>query len=554
MKKINNKFALASLTILATAALTGALAGIANAVGPATTDQISNGEVTIYAQQAAPTGANQMGPNDGSATTSTGTLTMANVTFTATQITPVGSASVATIDPTNPSTYTTVGSPITQKTDSTGMADFTGLTDGNWLFQQITTVGGITTVAPFVVTVNSSDSAAGDVNVYPKLDMQKSSGIFDIATTNADSNYNSTGTPNAIAAPNASASSSTTAGTDTNTADASNTTTAGNGNIVAFNVNTVFDQSQISNTTDPATDNPASQYIITDVIPSALTVNLGGIVVSDGTQSLTPTTDYTTNNSGGTVTVTLTAAGQAKVNADLIAASATSLNLNTYIPTTVPDGTVGSFSDSATSTITNAYGVSLGVTDPAVTTVNVGGLDFTKTDGTNPITTADAQFVLVKADSMADAQALVTANASYFNNTAQTGNPTTMSSSTAAFVMNTAGAIQSTTINASGVGSFTGLNLVDNNTDSTNQQNYFVVEVKAPTGYQLPTVSTGANVFGAELANTAPQASDNSITNNKPFALPFTGGMGVIAIVLIASAAGIGAIAIRRRKDEDEKE
>ena len=570
-KTFTKKFAFASTAVLALSVLTNTGEFVAKAVTTTVSDSVSNGEVAIYAQQAAPTMSgstqtNASGNNDGSqqsgleGTPSAG-VTMAGVTFTATK-----ASGVPTQNSDGTISYTADSSTavITKTSDASAVADFTGLTDGYWVFHQLTTVGGIATVSDFVVQVNTNDKSAGAVNVYPKLNMQKNSGIYDIATTNADANNNTTtGTPNSIAAPNA-----LTGGvTDVNSSDASdgtavagNATTAANGNTVTFNVNAAWSASQVSSVN--ATGGPtAGTFVINDTIsgPSAGGLTLAttapvlNVVDSTGAvvgQITLTAADYTV--SGNVITVTLSAAEQEQVASLLGNANGT---LNLQVATTVADGTVGAFTDNPSTTVTNAYGVDLSTSaDGAGSTVNVGGIDFTKEDNTTSAALSGATFVLVKADTEADAQALIKANASAFDNT--TGNiaslPTAVSNN-ASFVTNAEGQIISTTTDTNGLGSFTGLNLVDANTDNSNTTNYFAVEVAAPKGYALPSANTGANVFGAENANTTPAATDNTITNGKPFALPFTGGAGIAAIIIMATIGGIAAFVIRRKKTDDEE-
>lgn len=58
---------------------------------------------------------------------------------------------------------------------------------------------------------------------------------------------------------------------------------------------------------------------------------------------------------------------------------------------------------------------------------------------------------------------------------------------------------------------------------------------------------------GAVKASTSPQATDITITNSKPFALPFTGGEGLAGIIAIASVSGVVAFTIKRRKGNEEE-
>ncbi|MDC0808802.1 hypothetical protein POG77_06040 [Lactococcus petauri] len=106
--KINTrkrKFTLASVVLLAAVSNMIVSQSVVEAVTTSIKNQLSNGEVVIYAQQAGPSSAaatgNAIGNNDGtqqaagesSTSTATNNLTMSNVQFSATKITPTGAAS-----------------------------------------------------------------------------------------------------------------------------------------------------------------------------------------------------------------------------------------------------------------------------------------------------------------------------------------------------------------------------------------------------------------------------------------------------------------------------
>ncbi|QPS71731.1 SpaH/EbpB family LPXTG-anchored major pilin [Lactococcus garvieae] len=566
---MNKKFTLASVVLLAAVSNIIIPSSSVWAVTTTIKNQVSNGEVVIYAQQAGPSSStatgNAIGNNDGtqqsagesSTSTATNNLTMSNVEFSATKITPTGAAS-AMVNSTGdvvPSAFTSdAASRKIQKTNVNGMTDFTGLTDGYWLFHQITLVGGVQTVKDFIVTVNTSDTAnKGPLNVYPKQDMSKVKNLFDIVATNADDNYNGK-TPNELVSPNA----DNTTLIDTNAADGSNTTTASAGSRVGWNVNTTFDKSQWTNTSDVVTapdipDNVKAKFTIEDTIPTGFTI--GTPSLRAGTTALVPETDYTMTVTNQVVSVSLTTAGIKKVAA-LLDSSTPTINMNLYIPTTV-SGTVtaGTYRDSAKTVITNAYGVDLSST-PKNSSVNIGGVQITKTNGTAAITASPSTFVLVRAKNEAAADALVKKYASAFNgSTSELSTLPVAYSATenASFVAKADGSIAVEGTGTSGVATFSGLNLVDTNTDTENTTNYYAVEVIAPDGYQLPTATTAANVTKVN-ASTTPSAHNNDIVNNRPFPLPFTGGAGIVAIVLVAGVTGFAALVIRKKKEEAEED
>jgi len=619
LKSLNKKFSVLSTAVLVAASLSGLANLKVNAADSGT------GTLVINAQQAAPntsTTQNNTNPgnqdangndagsgnttgtqagnqgstsNDGSVQTVTGG-TMANVTFSYTPITPTNTASGmkapiwGTNGQTTAGTGYTAGTATNVTTNASGVATVNNLADGYYLVQQVTKVGGVYEIQPFIVHVNNNTT-----NVYPKLDLTTANAIYDTNTNNGKDTVtgttnNTAGTPNNKDDDTAGANQLT----DTNIKDNDNTNTAQAGNKVNWNLNATFDGSQVTNsdgknsngTTAPGSDttgtttlsdgNVTGSYQITETLPKGVTYDsTTGVTIpsvqktnSDGTTtdvplSLTSGTDYTVSTSGQTVTITLTPAGQEKV-ATALGAGQTGV-LNVQVPTTVDDTAQGALKDSYTTTVTNAYGVDLSNGTAATSTLNVGGIGLTKEDTSGNQLTG-AQFVLVKAANLADAQKLVKDNASSFNGSVP---PKGITDGTAALVLNTAGTPVTATVGAAN-SAFTGIDLSgsgNSNSDATtgtsngksfagtlaSTGNYYVVEVKAPTGYDLPDPSTGANVFGDVLASTTTVADDNVVTNSKPFALPFTGGQGLAGIIIIAIAAGGAAIGIKRHKKSDEE-
>lgn len=589
LKSLNKKIGMTTIAVLTASSLLGAATIFVNAAD-------GTGNIVINAQQAAPQtngtpsdgipnigqGSSQTNAagttNDGSAQTLSGG-TMANVTFSYTPITPTGTADKMVAPVWGTSGQTTAGSgytagtatPIT--TNASGVADTGQIPDGYYLVQQVTKVGGVYEIQPFIVQVNN-----GTTNVYPKMDLTTANAIYDTAVTNAVDTV--TGDPN-----NKTATANTMDDdgslTDTDIKDTGNTTTAGAGNTVAWNLNATFDGSQVTNSTTANTPDTAGSYVITDTLPTGVTlanasnVTIPSVTSSDGSTttplSLTSGTDYTVSQSGQTVTVTLTAAGQEKVATALGLGQTGTINVQ--IPTTVNDDFVGTATNSYTTAVTNAYGVDLSNTTPATATLNVGGIDITKEDaatGQAGSSLGGATFVLVKAANLADAQAYVKANASSLTNNVPTGQLTAPSGNTAQLVLGSDGKPLSAVASsdASSDLSFTGIDLSGsgNSKDTTqgtsngtayngtnnDKGNYYAVEVIAPTGYQLPSAAAGANVYGGVLATTTPTATDNSVLNSKPFNLPFTGGKGIIAILVFSATVAGGAILIRRRSGEVE--
>ncbi|GAB2025889.1 SpaH/EbpB family LPXTG-anchored major pilin [Lactovum odontotermitis] len=553
-KSVNRKISRASIALLSALSLTG----IAPAVNAeSSTARVSNGEVTIHAQQASPLNPedNILGPNDGTELTSG--LTMANVTFTATPIILKGTSANGSFDSSDYDLDPSRTS-LSQTTNATGVADFSGLTDGYYLFHQSTSIGGIRTIKDFIVAVNTTDSSAIDVNVYPKLDLTPSNDLQKIALTNAKDNFNGK-TPDQIAAVNKKAGTTQeinaiNASGVLNAGDAGNTTTAGAGDTITWNLNSIFDASQITNVNNPTADTTGT-YSVKDTLPAAVNYSAATaaltVSVADSTGdvagTLTADTDYTVTISGSEITVTLTTAGQLKAAGLLSNASG---QINIQLPTTVASNFVGTAVNSVVTSVVNAFGVDISNSATKTASVNVGGVEIEKVNGANKALKG-ATFVLVRAKDEAAAKALVTANAADIKNDGSISGLT--DNTTAEFVKDISGKIISRTTGDDGLAAWTGLNLVDSNTDETNATNYFAVEIQAPADYELPSPSTGANVF-AVTADTTVTPGEKKITNNRPFDLPFTGGTGITAILILAAAAGIGAIIIRRRKNDEVEE
>ncbi|QDK70928.1 beta strand repeat-containing protein [Lactococcus protaetiae] len=677
VKSLNRNVALSCVTLLTITTLGGVLLTTTAAFAA------SSGEIIINAQSAAPqmtndgtqTGNTNIGQTSGaggqgntSGTTNDGSdqsaldanSTMANVTFSATPITPDtanGKTAANMVAPTIASDGTTSttgagyvinnsvnsGVPYDATTNSNGVATLSSLPNGYYLVQQETKVGGVYEIQPFIVNVDGNTGSATSptspgavTNVYPKLDLTTTMNTQNTAVTNAEDAVtntlnNNTATPNDLSpatSAKAGALNTPTSNqsdlTDLSVSDTGNTTTAAGGNQVSFNLNTSFDASQVTNAADGSTtstsytDSSGNSYItgsysITDILPTdsstkqqlaTLNNNLTGDVTDDVTipsivlttgddagkdllLSLKANTDYTaTSTDGKTITIALTSQGQVDIANQIAAATGTPVGqvsgtLNIQVATTVPTTAVGSAMNLVTTNVTNAFGTTLTTgsagNTTASSTLNVGGLDIEKVDTDNsPIknVTNGATFVLINAASWADAQKLVRDNAASFDNTIPMKQITDSSTGAALVLGNSSGAVDAsgatmTPVSAvssttDGTLSFTGLDLSGSGNSSKTTQgqsntgasgNYYAVEVKAPTGYQLPNPSTGANVFGpTNSMNVSTNPVQNLIQNSKPFALPFTGGKGIIGVIILAGTLTVGGVVIRKRHGDKVSE
>jgi hypothetical protein len=522
-KTLSKSFTLFSAALLGAASLAG-IAGTVNAESSAA--KSSNGAVTIHAQQATPPTPedNMLGPNDGSPLTSG--PTMANVTFKATPITPKtdASAMVNASGIPDPAGFTidTNRSVLTQTTDAKGNASFTGLSDGYYLFHQFTTAGGIRTIQDFIVTVNTKDANAIEVNVYPKLSLSPFNDLQKIALTDAADNFNGK-TPDQISGIHKKAGSAQEINPiDSVTkiltpGDAGNVTTAASGNTVTWNVNSIFDPSQVTNVKEVLADT-AGSYQIKDTLPdgvsysaekAALIVNVAdasGNVI----RSLVEGTDYIVVVADKLITITLTTPGQLKTSAFLDHAAG---QLNIQIPTNVDAGFVGTATNSVVTTVVNAFGVDISHSTAQTAGVNVGGVEIEKVDAAQQALSG-ATFVLVRAKDEAAAKALIIANADKITNDGSVSG--LKDAVNAEFVKDATNTIVTRTTGTDGLAAWTGLNLVDENTDATNTSNYYAVEIKSPAEYTLPSPMTAANVTPV-TADTTVTAGQEKVVNSRTF-------------------------------------
>ena len=328
--RLNKKFTLLSLTILAAATLAGPFASNSFALTAGTNpndstdtqygvskDGVSDGTLAIYPKTDPYAESNSSkGENDGKDIPDLDTgATLGNITFIATPIVKAAGSNLQ-IDASDKNSYTTdssrtietasgvpendelgvTGHPAIFTNDSNLLKGSTnGLKDGYYLIHQQTTGSGIRATDDFIIYVNDSDTQAGILNAYPKEDLTIEQTLTDTATTNASpvgqfAGGQQAGSPNAVTAPaadNYATNGTTYTGIDTSSTDGHNTTTAGAGNNVTFNLNTQFTSGQLAGDSSLTTYNPI--FEATDVLPSgwgsyALTTDENGnhpnIVVS----------------------------------------------------------------------------------------------------------------------------------------------------------------------------------------------------------------------------------------------------------------------------------
>ncbi len=279
-------------------------------------------------------------------------------------------------------------------------------------------------------------------------------------------------------------------------------------------------------TGDIPRDDTIAGYVITDTLDSRLTdISVAHVRLTEGSGSelpLTAGTHYTVGQAGQVVTMTFTPTGltalqnrwktnpTSKVEAKLV----------TTVTTHLGGATPGTITNAAT--ITPGGGTTITTGEPVV---KYGNVNITKQDATNAATKlAGAQFRIYPE--LADAQA---------NN----GNYLTFDGGTSSWITDADGLVS---IDGLLIGS------KDPGAADPGPKTYYLVEITAPTGYQLlaqpvPVTFTWDN-------GTALIEMDVTIENAKRFELPLTGGSGTLALMIGGGLvlALVLAVAIRRRR------
>ncbi|WP_164545265.1 SpaH/EbpB family LPXTG-anchored major pilin [Antribacter gilvus] len=254
-------------------------------------------------------------------------------------------------------------------------------------------------------------------------------------------------------------------------------------------------------------------YKITDQLDSALTYQ--SATVSITTSEALTADDYTLSHAAGLVTVEFKPSGVAKLSAAKAANAAAQVSV--VIVTTVND---------AVGQIPNEAGLWLNGSETAVESNVVstywGGVLVEKVDAALSTTKlAGAQFQVFASEADADAQA----------------NPITIS-----------GASTFTT-GSNGQIAIDGLQYDADGTD------YWLVEVKAPTGYELLAEPIKVTVDGPSTGDAATDvAVVENVEHNAGFTLPLTGGSGTALLtgagVVVLAAAMVLVARSRRQTDE----
>lgn len=539
-KTLNRKVTLATVGLLTLVTLGNVGTALADSTTtPNTTDAR---KITIHAVNGIQKQSNDLGPNGGSALDITGKQVLANVGFSAVKIVPT-SGSAVTMKANDSSTYATSGTAISGATDPSGTVVLNVGSDntnnGYYLVTQTTSSDGITATAPFIVQVplNASGTTPDgswtyNVNVYPKLDANQ----YSTPDKTIDLNDNTQ--------------------TDKQSSNFA-------GQNVTWNLATNFPNSMRIKNSDGSFSYGTAEF--KDQLNENLTyksINFSTAFQNTTTNAfsniksltLTETTDYTVTTTAGAVDLKLTNAGINKILDALPTSTSDSVamfipNITTQVSAAYKYGQIG---NSFIPNLTNAYGINLNPnntpsndntpTNPGggnVPDLYLGALTIKNIDSVSKTALEGAKFAIATSQDNAskgkyiqkDANGILYADISAVPNGVETTDYTQ-------------------TTNITGQAQFSGLKLVDNTAvNSVNKANttYYVTEISAPKGYNV------ANAPFEVTAGISP--IDNNLTNNlngSNIHLPFTGGQGMIGLIIIAGVAAGASIVIRRRRTKDE--
>ncbi|MFC4652348.1 SpaH/EbpB family LPXTG-anchored major pilin [Lactococcus nasutitermitis] len=549
-KTLNRKLSLATVSLLTVTTLGSSILAV-SADTSGSPDTATPRSLVIHANA----GANTTPPTenlDGTDNTDMDNIDpMSNVTFSYTQIEPLAGQSATTMNPNDSNTYVVVegGKTGTLTTDETGTATADlGTTNGYYLVQQVTQGGGITAMDNFIAQVpmnGGGTSTDGEwnynVNVYPKLDMDKESGsdkTLGLGTSSADGSYKQQ---------------SIFAGQD-----------------VTWNLVQGFPESMRS-------ENPDNTYnygslSLTDQLSEDLTYKSisFSMALQDTTDNsisnltdltLTEGTDYTltgTSGAGSKVVLTLTNVGIDKIMAayPTVGDNQKAVFVTNLTTTVSSDYKYGQIGNSYLPDVENAYGTDLtpgenpsnpegNPNNPEDNTpgntpdVYLGAVSIAKVDSTSGTALAGATFAIAIDEDHAK-------NGDYIQKDTTTG---MLYPDKAAVPEGVTTEDYTETTSATGAATFGGLELTDPGTDEagdakTTAKDYYLVETAAPEGYDVAPTPFKVT---ATYDNSATANIDNNLDGDS-IHLPFTGGQGMIGLVVVAGVAASASLVIRRRK------
>ncbi|WP_284977005.1 SpaH/EbpB family LPXTG-anchored major pilin [Arthrobacter sp. efr-133-TYG-104] len=288
------------------------------------------------------------------------------------------------------------------------------------------------------------------------------------------------------------------------------------------------DNVQWTITSDIPNVNPIDGYRVADQLDPKLTYTNSTVALSNGT-ALTLNTDYTIafNAATNTLTVDFTASGRA-----ILANNPTAKVLVTVNTTVNKVGEIANtalvYPNAASFNITPGQPGGPVVTPPVVT--KWGDIVLHKQDSTTSASLAGATFSVypTQADAQAGTNAITVAGVNSWTTDAS-GN------------LVISGLRYSNWANGAAV-----------NPGQPGYQAYWLVETKAPAGYELLAQPVQTTVTSADPSVVT--VTVNNVLHNAGFQLPFTGGMGTGVLtaggILVLAGAGLFMITGRRKRNE----
>ncbi|MCZ9881939.1 SpaH/EbpB family LPXTG-anchored major pilin [Arthrobacter sp. B2a2-09] len=274
--------------------------------------------------------------------------------------------------------------------------------------------------------------------------------------------------------------------------------------------------------------NPIDGYRITDQLDPKLTYTNSTVALSNGA-TLTLNTDYTIafNAATNTLTVDFTASGRAILAANPTAKVVVTVNTTVNAVGQISN-TANVYPNAASFNITPGQPGGPVVTPPVIT--KWGDIVLHKQDSKSSAALAGAAFSVypTQADALAGTNAITVAGVSSWTTDA-TGN-----------------------LVISGLRYSNWANGVAVSPGQTGYQAYWLVETKAPAGYELLAQPVQTTVTSSDPAVVT--VTIGNVLANAGFQLPFTGGVGTWALttggILVLAGAGLFLVTGRRRRTE----